>query len=135
MIEGHRLTAAFQKAKYLVIDKMCYAEFLRYHYLKNNIKLSDSQLEVLKNELVESTHPPPKPCYLPEILMMSFKEKLNCCKVLFALRYLSLKKLIHLEKYSHHLLFLLGPFVINAPFLSSLKKLENCKVFCCFQGV
>ena len=66
--------------RYLAIDKMCYAKLLRYCYLKNNINLSDSQPEVLTEELVEGNHPSPKPCYPIEIPLISCKEKLNCCK-------------------------------------------------------
>ena len=51
-----RPTAAFQEDKHLVIDKMCFAEFLRY-YLKGNIKLRHSQSEELTEELVECNHP------------------------------------------------------------------------------
>ena len=31
--------------------------------------------------------------------------------------------------------FIINPFVPNAPFLYPLKTSENCKVFWCFQGV
>ena len=65
---------------------MCYAEFLRYHYLKNNIKLSDSHSEQLAEELAEVNHPSPKPCYSTEILLMPCNEKLKYRKVPSVLR-------------------------------------------------
>ena len=97
-----RQIAAFQEGKYLVIDKMRHPEFLRYHFLKNNIKLSDKQPEELTEELVECNHPSPKLYYHTEILLMSCKYR----KVPFALRYHLPDKYILPGKYLHDLLFL-----------------------------
>ena len=89
---------------------MCYAEFLRYHYLKNNIKLSDSHSEQLAEELVEVNYPSPKPCYSTEILLMPCNEKLKYRKVPSVLRYHLLDKHIHTETHSLHLFFFYFPF-------------------------
>ena len=87
---------------------MCFAEFLRWYYLKRDLVSNDNLPVELTDPDIENNHFPSinHPKVIP---LMSSKDKQQCRKVSFVLRYhVPSKK--YPEKYSYHLLHLFYPF-------------------------
>ena len=81
----NRPDVSFPSEKYAVVEQMCFAEFLRYYFLRNCHYSSDSQPIELTEELLEEILP--SSSLYPKVLpIMGSKKKLYCRKVPFVLR-------------------------------------------------
>ena len=106
-----RPNSHFASGKYAILDSFCFAEFLRYYYLRyNENDENDYQPDELRDELIESNHEMPCSTYPKVIPLMSSKEKLYCRKIAYVLRYYTPNKELKPELYAHHLLFMFYPF-------------------------
>ena len=88
---------------------MCFAEFLRLYYLKRDLVSNDNLPVELTDPYIENNHFP-STNYSKVIPLMSSKDKRQCRKVPFVLRYHVPSKEKYPEKYSYHLLQLFCPF-------------------------
>ena len=92
----------------VVLNKFCYAEFLRFYYIIPSSNENDWQPMELKDELFEVNSPATR--YPIVISLMSSKEKMKCRKLPSVLRYFTTNKNRDCESYAHHLLLLFYPF-------------------------
>ena len=88
---------------------MCFAEFLRWYYLKRELVRNDNLPVELTDPDIENNHFP-STNYPKVIPLMSSKDKQQCRKVQFVLRYHVPSKEKYSEKYSYRLLHLFYPF-------------------------
>ena len=88
---------------------MCFAEFLRLYYLKRDLVSNDNLPVELTDPYIENNHFP-STNYSKVIPLMSSKDRRQCRKVPFVLRYHVPSKEKYPEKYSYHLLHLFCPF-------------------------
>ena len=104
-----RPSSNFGARQYSVVNGIFFAEFLRFYHLKRDL-VSNDNLPVeltdpdIENNYFSSTN------YPQVIPLMSSKDKLQCRKVPFVLRYHVLSKEINPKKYSYHLLHLFSTF-------------------------
>jgi len=100
----------FNKGKFAVVDKLCFAEFYAYYYLDlSKWTENDCQPEVLEDEVIEKNHDVNVlPATIP--LMSEKKEKLKCRKVKAVLRYHVPNHDKKPEEYAHHILMMYYPF-------------------------
>ena len=103
-----RPNATFLNAKYSVLDRFCFAEFLRYYYVTPPKNTNDCQPEELSDKTLEICHD--GLLYPVVIPLMSSKQKLKCRKVPAVLRFYTPNKDKNFEIFAHHLLFLFFPF-------------------------
>ena len=106
-----RPNSSFRNGKFLMIDKLCYAEFLSHYYVKPKPKdgeENDNQPEVLDGDTMDKNN---NICLLPKTIpLMSSKEIRQCQKVKSVLRYHVPSQNKYPERYAHHLLFMFFPF-------------------------
>ena len=98
----------FCNGRYGVLNKFCYAEFLRFYYIVPSSNENDRQPMELKDELLEVNSPATR--YPIVISLMSSKEKMKCRKLPSVLRYFTTNKNRDCESYAHHLLLLFYTF-------------------------
>lgn len=95
--------------KYILVSKMCYAEFLHFYRVKYvECKENDCQPNELEDELIETNHT--NTVYPKEVPLMSSDTKLKYRKVPLVLRYFEPNKNKNPEDFAHHLLMLYFPF-------------------------
>ena len=105
----------FSSGRYEILNSFCFAEFLRYYSLKQNIS-NDCQPDELKNDIIEPNHP--LTTYPTIVPLMNSSDKLRCRKVPLVLRYFEPNRDKHPEDYAHHLLFMFYPFREETELLS-----------------
>ena len=99
---------SFCNGCYGVLNKFCYAEFLRFHYIGPSANENDWQPMELKGELLEVDSPA---AGCPTVIsLMSSKDKIKGRKVSSVLRYFTPNKNREYESHAHHLLLLFYPF-------------------------
>ena len=92
--------------EYLILDSLCFVEFLRFCYVASNTKFTenDYQPEELSNELIEYIHNIDH-IYPKVIPLMSSKEKLKCHKGPYFLQFYVPNQQMQPEEYVHHMAF------------------------------
>ena len=122
-----RPSSNFGARQYSVVNGMCFAEFLRFYHLKRDL-VSNDNLPVeltdpdIENNYFSSTN------YPQVIPLMSSKDKLQCRKVPFVLRYHVLSKEIYPKKHSYHLLHLFYIFRDEMRLKGKYQPLLNFKI-------
>ena len=105
-----RPNSSFGNGKYVIIDSMCYAEFLRYYKLTQiTTNENDYQPEELTDQFIQGNHPF-QHNYRKVISLMSSKEKFKCRKIPNVLQYYETNRHVYPENYYHHMIFMYYPF-------------------------
>ena len=81
---------SYCNGRYGVLNKFCYAEFLRFYYIVPSANENDWQLMELKDKLLEVNSPATR--YPIVISLMSSKGKMKCRKLPCVLRYVTPNK-------------------------------------------
>ena len=105
-----RPSSKFGAGQYSVVNEMCFAEFLRFYYLKRDLVSNDNLPVELTGTDIENKHFPSSTNYPKLIPLTSTKDKMQCHKVPFVLRYDVPNKEKYPEKYYYHLVQLFYPF-------------------------
>ena len=85
-----RVDESFCNVQYGVLNKFCYAEYLRFYHIVPSANENNWQPMELKDELLEVNSPPAG--YPIVISLMSSKEKMKCRKLPSAFRYFTPNK-------------------------------------------
>ena len=105
-----RPNSSVDGGKYSVLENFCYAEFLRYYYVKARPNdENDYQPQELKDDIVEKNHTCQN--HYPKVIkLLSSNVKLQCRKIPLVLQYHVPHKDLKPEEYAHHMLFMYFPF-------------------------
>ena len=82
-----RPCSKFETGQYSVVTELCFAEFLWFYYLKCDLVSNDNQPIELTDPDIENNHFSSSTNYPKVIPLMSNKDKPQCSKVPFPLRY------------------------------------------------
>ena len=99
-----RTDESFCNGRYGVLNKNCYAEFLRFYYIVPSTNENDWQ----PMELLEVNSPATR--YSIVISLTPSKEKMKCRKLPSILRYFTPNRNRDYESHAHHMLLLFLSF-------------------------
>ena len=121
---AERPSASFFNGKYSALNNFSYAEFLAYYTLENKSSNScEYQPDELDDSLIEKNHD--EPSYPKQIKLMISGETMRCRKVRRILQYRVSNKILHPEKFAHHVLLLFYPFRDERVVIRSLANVSK----------